>query len=58
MSKRSYAAQTTACERDDLFFALYLILGKKLGFCGRDDLFFLLSTNFSEELFLLFTRET
>ena len=41
-------AQTTACGRDDLFFALHLILNGKLGICGRDD-FFLLFTWFWEE---------
>ena len=31
-------AQTTANRRDDLFFALHLILGEKLDLSGRDGL--------------------
>ena len=30
MSKRSYAAQTTACRRDDLFFSFSLDFGRKI----------------------------
>ena len=33
--------ETADCVRDDLFFALHLILEKILGICGRDDLFLL-----------------
>ena len=35
-----FSTQTTACGREDLFFALHLILGRKLDICGRDDLSF------------------
>ena len=43
------AGQTTACGRNDLSFALYLILNGKLDICERDDL----ALDFKEPVLLL-----
>ena len=42
------SAQTTACRRDGLFFALNLILSGKLDICGRDGPFLLFTKFWAE----------